>query len=127
MYPNKINIKSLKLGDLCIIGKQIVQIGEVNIIQTGKHGKPKINIIGNDLLTDNKFDNIYNPSSKVLSNNFKVVSLTGDQLELSNVLNGVVINFDLSQFKNPEIVSQMKAKIYVGKLVSIANFNNLGA
>ena len=124
MPLNKINIKSLKPGDLCLIGDQIVQISEVNIIQTGKHGKPKVNITGTDLLTDKKFESVFNSPSKVSSINFKVVSLKNDQLELSNVLDGTVSNFDLSKFKNPELLSKAEDQIYVGELVSIVHFNN---
>ena len=58
-------MSNLHVGDVMMIKNYPCKITEKNISKTGKHGASKAHVVGKDIFTDKKYEEIFGSSEKI--------------------------------------------------------------
>lgn len=88
-------MNELHVGNYMMIKNYPCKITEKSVSKTGKHGSSKAHVVGKDIFTDKKYEEIFGSSDKVQVPNIVrvtyIVQFTEENLENQNLINVYVM------------------------------------
>jgi translation initiation factor 5A len=110
----RVQVNSLKKGSHCLLKSHPCNVTEIIYSKTGKHGYPKSHIIGNDIFTDKKYEEIMLSMASI-----EVPFITHKEYDLNDVReDGYLTLYDIESKTTREDLALPKGTL--GKEIRIA-------
>ena len=128
-YSNQLQAGALKKGMFCCIRDRPVKIIEYTTSKTGKHGHAKAHIVGIDIFTDKKLEEICPTSHNMTAPNvtraeYALIDVDDGQVSLQD--DAGEIREDLSLPKDRELSEKIKKEFEGGKDMMVTVVGAMG-